>query len=306
MPAVSRPVRYQAGVPVHGYRTDPATPPVSVWRFGAPDIPADIGPHIHDFPTLVYVHRSGDVYVMATGHVVDRATVATIDEAVAVFFDPAALGDDGRVLWPTWRTHPLLFPFVHGTTGGILRLLLPAERRGLWRDTITAIDQESTQRQFGYRQAAQAHLTVLLIDVARLSIDVVADLRRSNEPLLAAVFDIIEQRFGQLLSLRDVARALNMTPGHLTTVVRLRTGRTVQDWIIERRMAEARALLAATDLPIAEIARRVGMPDPGYFTRLFRRTQGMAPRSWRTSTEQIRATERTRPQATSTPRQKAT
>jgi AraC-like DNA-binding protein len=72
-----------------------------------------------------------------------------------------------------------------------------------------------------------------------------------------------------------------MTPGHLTTIVRRRTGRTVQEWIIERRMAEARNLLSETDIPVAEIARRVGVFDPGYFSRLFTRTHGMSPRKWR-------------------------
>jgi AraC-like DNA-binding protein len=46
-------------------------------------------------------------------------------------------------------------------------------------------------------------------------------------------------------------------------------------------MAEARALLAETDLPVAEVARRVGVTDPGYFTRLFSRAHGTSPRVWR-------------------------
>jgi AraC-like DNA-binding protein len=83
------------------------------------------------------------------------------------------------------------------------------------------------------------------------------------------------------LSLRDVAGELGMTPGHLTTVVRRRTGRTVQEWIIERRMAEARTLLEQTNLPVAEVARRVGVSDPGYFSRLFSRIHGISPRKWR-------------------------
>ena len=72
-----------------------------------------------------------------------------------------------------------------------------------------------------------------------------------------------------------------MTPGHLTTIVRRRTGRTVQEWITERRMAEARDLLSETELPISEVARLVGMPDPGYFSRVFRRMHGTSPRQWR-------------------------
>ena len=71
---------------------------------------------------------------------------------------------------------------------------------------------------------------------------------------------------------------------HSCTVrpVRRRTGRTVQEWIIERRMAEARSMLEGTDLPVAEIARRVGVFDPGYFSRRFTRTHGISPRKWRT------------------------
>ena len=126
-----------------------------------------------------------------------------------------------------------------------------------------------------------AHLTLLLIDLARLASDVVSDLRHSGEPVLADVFAVIERRHADSLSLRDVAREVGMTPGHLTTIVRRRTGRTVQDWIIDRRMAESRRLLADTDLPIQEVARRVGITDPGYFSRLFRRTHGTTPRSWR-------------------------
>jgi AraC-like DNA-binding protein len=198
-----------------------------------------------------------------------------------VFFDPAALDGEGRSPWPSWRLHPLLFPFVHGQSSGLLQLKVPSARQPVWSAAIGAIEVELAARKEGYRQAALAHLTLLLIDVARLAGDVVGDLRRSGEPLLAEVFTVIDRRLGEPLSLRDVAHELGITPGHLTTVVRRRTGRTVQEWIIERRMAEARSLLSDTELPVGEIARRVGMSDPGYFSRLFRRTHGTSPRQWR-------------------------
>ncbi|MGZ4528375.1 MAG: helix-turn-helix transcriptional regulator [Mycobacterium sp.] len=276
----ARMVRQRAGVPIYEYRTDPDTPPVSVVRSGPEDF-IERGRHIHDFPALWYLPASGLVYVAAAGQVLDPGRLELRDAGVAVFFDPAALGEDVRSPWPAWRAHPLLFPFLHGQVGGILRLDVPAARRPAWDGAIRSIETELDLRQDGYRQAALAHLTLLLIDLARLAGPVVAELRRSGEPLLAEVFEVIDRRHAEQLSLRDVAGELGMTPGHLTTVVRRRTGRTVGEWITDRRMAEARGLLTETDLPVHEVARRVGVPDPGYFSRLFTRTHGVSPRKWR-------------------------
>ncbi|KLO43457.1 AraC family transcriptional regulator [Mycobacterium nebraskense] len=276
----ARMVRRRAGVPIYEYRVDPDTPPVSVVRSGPEDF-IERGRHIHDFPALWYLPAAGLVYVAAAGQVLDPGRLELRDAGVAVFFDPAALGEDARSPWPAWRAHPLLFPFLHGQVGGILRLDVPAARRSAWDAAIRSIETELGARQDGYRQAALAHLTLLLIDLARLAGPVVAELRRSGEPLLAEVFDVIDRRHAEQVSLRDVAGELGITPGHLTTVVRRRTGRTVGEWITERRMAEARTLLAETDLPIAEVAGRVGIGDPGYFSRLFGRTHGVSPREWR-------------------------
>ena len=84
---------------------------------------------------------------------------------------------------------------------------------------------------------------LLLVGISRLAAEVVGDLRLNDEPLLAEVFGCIEDRYQDPVSLKDVARAVSLTPGHLTTVVRRKTGRTVQEWIAERRLAEARHLL---------------------------------------------------------------
>ncbi|MDT5118954.1 MAG: AraC family transcriptional regulator, transcriptional activator of pobA [Mycobacterium sp.] len=279
MTQAARLIGHRGGVPIYQYRTDPDASPVSVHRH-INDL-GERGRHIHDFPALWYVPGAGVVYVAAAGEVLDPEQLENLDDGVAVFFDPAALGEDGRSPWPAWRGHPLLFPFLHGHSGGVLRLEVPADRRSMWDNVIRSIETELSARQEGHRQAALAHLTLLLIELARLARDLVADLRRSGEPLLANVFAVIDRRHAEALSLRDVAGELGMTPGHLTTVVRRRTGRTVQEWIIERRMAEARTLLEQTNLPVAEVARRVGVSDPGYFSRLFSRIHGISPRKWR-------------------------
>lgn len=291
MMEVTGPIRYRAGVPVYRYRSAPDIPSVSVLRFDTDAEPhAQPGQgrrHIHDFPVLIYVERAepatlgtvedGDVYVLAAGAAIDPAVAAPITAGRGVYFDPTALGGDGM----PWSSHPLLLPFLHGIPGGLLRLRVPPDRRPAWSATLTAIETELADRAEGHRQAVLAHLTLLLVDVARLVTDVVGDLRRSNQPLLAEVFDVIQQGLAGPLSLREVAMSVGVTPGYLTTLVRQRTGRTVVDWITEQRMVQARRLLTDTDLPVGEVARRVGIPDPGYFARVFRRGNGMSPRDWR-------------------------
>ncbi|BBY64343.1 helix-turn-helix transcriptional regulator [Mycolicibacterium helvum] len=279
VPAPRR-VRHLDGVPVYEYPTDPAFPPVSVLRLH-PDGPPEKSRHIHGFPIMTYLPDTGSVCIVAAGETIDPAAVDDSSNGFAVLFDPAALGDGAHSPFPAWRRHPLLFPFLHGRPGGILRLRVPNDRKQFWDSTIHSIEAEITARRDGYRPAALAQLTLLLIDLARMTGDMADDLRRCGEPLIADVFTVIDRRIEKPTSLRDVARELGLTPGHLTTVVRRRTGRTVGEWIVERRMGQARILLRDTDLSITEVSRRVGIADAGYFGRVFLRNHGVSPRQWR-------------------------
>jgi AraC-like DNA-binding protein len=98
------------------------------------------------------------------------------------------------------------------------------------------------------------------------------------------VFEFIEEHYQEPISLATIAVAVGLTPGHLTTVVRRKTGRSVQRWITERRMAKARALLRETDLTIEAIATRAGYQHPSFFIKQFRRDQGVTPAIWRRTT----------------------
>ena len=103
----------------------------------------------------------------------------------------------------------------------------------------------------------------------------------SRTSLLAEVFGFIEQRYGEPISLKDVARAVGLSAEHLITVVGRKTEKTVLEWITECRMAETRRLLVGTDLPVEEVGRRVGYGDSSYFVRTFRRVHGATPLGWR-------------------------
>ncbi|MET0233787.1 MAG: AraC family transcriptional regulator [Kibdelosporangium sp.] len=293
MPSRDRPATYSM-LPA------PGELPVATWRLEEHgwDRGTSFEEHAHDFPGLAYFENSrgqlrtgrqawpieaGDLFVVAPGDVMGHITAPDLAgvQGWGVFFTADALGPDVPGAHLAWRTHPLLFPFVRGGAIGALRLRVPEPDRPEWISRFRALHAELAERRDGYREAVLAHLVLLLVGVSRLAADVVGDLRENREPLLAEVFEVIEKRYPQPLSLRDVAAAVNISPGHLTSTVRRRTGRTVQEWIIERRMVQARRLLAATELPIGAVGREVGIPDAGYFARTFGKAHGMSPAQWR-------------------------
>ncbi|GAA3470568.1 helix-turn-helix transcriptional regulator [Nonomuraea roseola] len=79
----------------------------------------------------------------------------------------------------------------------------------------------------------------------------------------------------------EIAHQLAVSRDSLAVAVRRVTGSTPTVYLMRRRLDRAKALLADTDLPVALIARKVGYPDPAYFTRLFTRHVGVAPSAFR-------------------------
>lgn len=100
-------------------------------------------------------------------------------------------------------------------------------------------------------------------------------------PRLGAVFRFIETHYHQPINLRDVAQEAGYSPAYLTNLVQEHTGRTIKRWIIERRMAQARQLLAHTTESVRQVAEASGYADAGYFTRQFRQFHGVSPQQWR-------------------------
>ncbi|MBN4000315.1 AraC family transcriptional regulator [Nostoc sp. LPT] len=100
-------------------------------------------------------------------------------------------------------------------------------------------------------------------------------------PQLKKVFDYIEANYHQSIGLSKVAVAVGYSAAYLTNLVRRKTGKTVNDWIFERRMLAARALLLETDQPVNQIACTIGYQYEGYFFRQFRQFHGTTPQVWR-------------------------
>ena len=185
----------------------------------------------------------------------------------------------------SWWANPRLAPFLRAEQHPAYALFnVPPRQRPLWVAHLRIMHREQTERRDGYREMVSAYLHIILVALTRLASRHTKTLRERLDPVIATVFEVIEQRYTEPLRTSDVAAAVGLTPGHLTTVVRQQTGRTVGDWIAERRMAAAREMLASSDLSVEQIAGEVGYVDPAYFNRRFRQMHAVPPGAWRAAT----------------------
>jgi AraC-like DNA-binding protein len=82
-------------------------------------------------------------------------------------------------------------------------------------------------------------------------------------------------------SVASLAAALGLSPGHASSRFRAEHGLSLKRWLDARRADRAGQVLAASDLPIAEVAARCGFADPFAFSRYFRRVTGNSPSAFR-------------------------
>ena len=92
---------------------------------------------------------------------------------------------------------------------------------------------------------------------------------------------LVDQHFLEHWQVSDYAKALSISPTHLSRLTRASTGGSAMRLIEARIMREARRNLAYTHLSISTIAYTLGYRDPAYFSRVFTRDAGLSPKAFR-------------------------
>ena len=92
---------------------------------------------------------------------------------------------------------------------------------------------------------------------------------------------MIEADLSVELSPARLAAAQRVSLGHLCTIFKQETGKTLTEYIRERRMEYASYLLETTDLQIQTVALHCGIIDVQYFSKLFKRQLGISPTQYR-------------------------
>ena len=83
------------------------------------------------------------------------------------------------------------------------------------------------------------------------------------------------------LSIKDISVYAHLSTSYMCTMFKNETGRTLNQYITEFRMARAKDLLDDPRNKIVEVAGQVGYNDSNYYSKTFRKAFGMSPSEYR-------------------------
>ncbi|CAK7061273.1 MAG: putative response regulatory protein [Desulfovibrio sp.] len=104
--------------------------------------------------------------------------------------------------------------------------------------------------------------------------------------MVRAVLAYIDANLNAPLRLEDIAKAVHVSPWHLSRTFKRLTGKSIADCVRETRIERAKEILLSADFSVTEIAGMVGFENAGYFATCFKQMTGASPSAFRKAREQ--------------------
>jgi AraC family transcriptional regulator, transcriptional activator for feuABC-ybbA operon len=90
----------------------------------------------------------------------------------------------------------------------------------------------------------------------------------------------IQEHYMESITVRGLAEQAQVPPWQYTAIFKELTGMKPLDYLTELRIDHAKEWLAASPVPLRDVARNAGFADEYYFSRRFRQATGMTPRQY--------------------------
>lgn len=124
---------------------------------------------------------------------------------------------------------------------------------------------------------------------ARVVPDIKANTAQENASLasgmpatrLSKVMAFVDANVEQDLCVSTLATVAGMSPFYFCRSFKQSTGITPHQYVLNRRMEQARRLMNEKSVSLLEIAHKVGFTDQSQFTRVFHKIVGMTPSQYR-------------------------
>ncbi len=101
------------------------------------------------------------------------------------------------------------------------------------------------------------------------------------EHKLRIALEYIHDHLERDLALDELASLVEMSPYRFARAFKQSTGLPPHQYLLDRRIEQAKMLLSNTELPLIEISYRLGFSSQSHFTSTFRRRTAVTPKAYR-------------------------
>ena len=98
---------------------------------------------------------------------------------------------------------------------------------------------------------------------------------------LSAIKAWLDENYSAKISLDELSNQFYIDKFYLSKIFKEKYGITINAYVSQKRITEAKQLLRFSDKTIEQISCEIGISDPNYFTRLFRKIEGITPGEYR-------------------------
>ena len=105
---------------------------------------------------------------------------------------------------------------------------------------------------------------------------------KTSDRYVESIKTYIAENFNKKLKVSDIAKAVSVSESHLHRIFRLYMGTSAVSYINRIKVEAAKSLVEHYDASLQEAAEHVGISDPFYFSRMFKKETGVSFSEYRT------------------------
>lgn len=95
------------------------------------------------------------------------------------------------------------------------------------------------------------------------------------------ILNYIDEHFAEEITIDSIAKKMNFNRHYISHVFKNVIGYSIMDYVLSLRINRAKELLTHTKEKISDISLKCGYTDFAYFSRIFKRSTGVSPRTFR-------------------------
>ncbi len=143
---------------------------------------------------------------------------------------------------------------------------------------IVSLRDEYNKKLKYYRIKTNALLSEILLEVLRLGSN---EFYGKTDGLMNEILNFIQDNFKENLTNEQISNRFGYHPNYINALIVKHTGLSLHQYLLNCKMSKAMELLMSSGLGIKEISDLVGIEDPRYFSRLFKKWYKKPPSAFR-------------------------